>query len=58
VAFIGGILVTVGSLGFFFRWMTGDDGGDEVRTSPSQTLAHAVPETTLGWGGDDTDRTR
>jgi hypothetical protein len=55
VAFIGGILVTVGSLGFFFRWMTGDDddNDNEPRTSPSETLAHAVPKTRIGWGGDD-----
>jgi hypothetical protein len=53
VAFTGGILVTVGSLGFVFRWMTGDDDEHEVRQSPSETLAHAVPKTRIGWGKDD-----
>jgi hypothetical protein len=52
VAFIGGTLVTVGSLGFMFRWMNGDEDDDELGTSPSETLAHAVPKTTVGWGGD------
>jgi hypothetical protein len=53
VAFIGGILVTVGSLGFFFRWTNSDDDENEPRTSPSETLAHAVPKTRIGWGGED-----
>jgi hypothetical protein len=56
VAFIGGILVTAGSLGFFFRWMNSDDD-DEPRTSPSETLAHAVPKTRMGLGAVTADNT-
>jgi hypothetical protein len=52
VAFIGGTLVTVGTLGYMFRWMTGDGDDDEPRMSPSETLAHAVPKTRVGWGAD------
>ena len=33
VAFIGGILITVGSVGFMFRWMSGDDDDNELRAS-------------------------
>jgi hypothetical protein len=53
VAFIGGTLVTVGSLGLMLRWMSGDEDDDELGTSPSETLAHAVPTTRVGWGGGD-----
>lgn len=49
VAFIGGTLVTVGMLGWMFSWFSGDDE-DHVRTSPSETLAQAVPTTRVGWG--------
>lgn len=55
VAFIGGILITVGSVGFMFRWMSGDDDHDELRASSSNTLGYAVPTTRVGWGGDATD---
>jgi hypothetical protein len=30
-----------------------DDDSDEFRTSPSETLAHAVPKTRIGWGRED-----
>jgi hypothetical protein len=52
VAFIGGTLITVGSLGFMLRWMSGDGDDEMLGTSPSETLAHAVPNTRVGWGGD------
>jgi hypothetical protein len=52
VAFIGGTLITVGSVGFVLRWMSGDGDDDRLGTSPSETLAHAVPTTRVGWGGD------
>jgi hypothetical protein len=51
VAFIGGTLVTVGTLGWMFSWVSGGDQAD-LRTSPSETLARAVPKTRVGWGGD------
>jgi Kef-type K+ transport system membrane component KefB len=51
VAFLGGTLITVGIVGFMFRWLSGDED-DELGTSPSETLAHAVPKTRVGWGGD------
>lgn len=52
VAFIGGTLITVGSVGFMLRWMSGDGDDETLGTSPSETLAHAVPTTRVGWGGD------
>jgi hypothetical protein len=52
VAFIGGTLVTIGSVGFVFRWMSGDGDDNEFYMSPSQTVANAVPKTRVGWGGD------
>jgi hypothetical protein len=52
VAFIGGTLVTVGTVGFMFRWMSGEGDDNEFSTSPSQTVANAVPKTRVGWGGD------
>jgi zinc transporter ZupT len=55
VAFIGGILITVGSIGFMFRWMSGDDDDNELRASSSNTLGYAVPKTRVGWGGEATD---
>jgi hypothetical protein len=55
VAFIGGVLITVGSVGFIFRWLSGDDE-DDGRPSPSDAFAHAVPKTRVGWGADATDR--
>jgi hypothetical protein len=51
VAFIGGTLITIGMLGWMFSWFSGDDDGG-VRTSPSETLAYAVPTTRVGWGSD------
>jgi hypothetical protein len=55
VAFIGGTLVTVGSLGFIFRWMNSDDDDSRFDLSPSETIAQAVPKTRVGWGGDATE---
>jgi hypothetical protein len=52
VAFIGGTVVTVASIGWMFSWFTGDDDADDMRTSQSETLANAVPTTRVGWGGD------
>jgi hypothetical protein len=54
VAFTGGTLVTVGMLGWMFSWFSGD-GDDRAggRTSPSETVAQAVPTTRMGWGVDD-----
>ena len=52
VAFMGGILVTVGMLGWMFSWVTGSDDENDTRTSPSETLRHAVPTTRVGWSGD------
>jgi hypothetical protein len=51
VAFIGGTLVTVGMLGWIFSWFSCGDESD-FHTSPSETLAQAVPTTRVGWGGD------
>jgi hypothetical protein len=51
VAFIGGTLITVGIVGFMLRWMSGDRD-DETLGTPSETLAHAVPTTRVGWGVD------
>ena len=55
VAFLGGTLITVGMLGFMFRWMSGEGADEQLGTSPSETCAHAVPKTRVGWGGDATD---
>jgi hypothetical protein len=55
VAFIGGTLITVGMLGWMFSWFSGGDDEGDVRTSPSETLAHAVPTTRVGWGSDATE---
>jgi hypothetical protein len=55
VAFIGGTVVTVAMLGWMFSWFSADDDEDDVRTSPAETLAHAVPTTRVGWGSDATD---
>jgi hypothetical protein len=52
VAFIGGILVTVGMLGWMFSWFTGSGDEGDTLTSPAETVAHAVPTTRVGWGGD------
>lgn len=61
VAFIGGTLVTVGSVGFMLRWMSGEGDDNDFYTSPSQTVANAVPKTRVGWrrgASDDLPRTR
>jgi hypothetical protein len=52
VAFIGGTLITVGMLGWMFSWFSGEGDDRQLGTSPSETLAHAVPTTRVGWGSD------
>lgn len=54
VAFIGGTVITVAMLGWMFSWFSGGDDEGDVQTSPSETLAHAVPTTRVGWGSDAT----
>lgn len=55
VAFIGGTLITVGMLGWMFSWFSGEGDDRHLGTSPSETLAHAVPTTRVGWGSDTTE---
>jgi hypothetical protein len=55
VAFIGGALITVGMLGWMFSWFSGEGDDRHLDTSPSETLAHAVPTTSVGWGSDAAD---
>jgi hypothetical protein len=55
VSLAGGTLITVGSLGWMFSWFSGGDDDSDLRTSPSETLAHAVPKTRVGWGRDPSE---
>src|SRR5438128_12387990 len=57
VAFIGGILITVGSVGFMFRRMSCDDDDNELRACSSNSLGYAAPQPRVGWGGIVTDAT-
>jgi len=51
LSFAGGILITVGSLGLTFGWLSGSDDDDRY-TQPSAMLRQAVPTTRVGWGPD------
>jgi len=50
LSFIGGTIISVGSLGWMFSWFSGGDDEDDRYTSSSTMLRQAVPTTRLGWG--------
>jgi len=50
LSFAGGILITVGSLGLTFGWLSGSDDDDDRYIQPM--LRQAVPTTRVGWGPD------
>jgi zinc transporter ZupT len=50
LSFTGGILVTVGSLGLAFGWLSGPDDDDDTYTATSAAYARSVPTTRVGWG--------
>ncbi len=50
LGFGGGILITVGSLGLTFGWLSGDDDDDDTYTSTSAAFARSTPTTRVGWG--------
>lgn len=52
LSFAGGILITVGSLGLTFGWLSGSDDDDDTYTSTSAAYAQSVPTTRMGWGTD------
>ena len=49
LSFAGGILITVGSLGLTFGWLSRDEN-DDTYTAPSAAYARSVPTTRVGWG--------
>jgi zinc transporter ZupT len=50
LSFAGGILITVGSLGLTFGWLSGDDDDDDTYTRTSAAIARSTPTTRVGWG--------
>jgi|SRR5215471_21134306 len=56
LSFAGGILITVGSLGLTFGWLSGSDDDDDTYTSTSAAYAQSVPTTRMGWGTDSPPR--
>ena|SRR5712692_3938905 len=53
MTFAGGIMITVGTFGLAFGWLSGDDDDDD-RPSTQSILANAVPTTRVGWGSETT----
>jgi hypothetical protein len=51
LSFIGGTMISIGSMGWMFSWFSGDDD-DSRYTEPSAMLRQAVPTTRVGWGPD------
>ncbi|HEV8207619.1 MAG TPA: hypothetical protein VGR04_13110 [Acidimicrobiia bacterium] len=49
LSFAGGILITVGSLGLTFGWLSRDED-DDTYTATSAAYARSVPTTRVGWG--------
>jgi len=52
LSFAGGILITVGSLGLTFGWLSGSDDDDDRYTSTSAAFARSAPTTRIGWGSE------
>ena len=52
LSFAGGILITVGSLGLTFGWLSGSDDDDDTYTSTSAAFARSTPTTRVGWGAE------
>jgi len=50
LSFAGGILITVGSLGLTFGWLSGSDDDDDTYTATSAAIARSRPTTRIGWG--------
>ena len=50
LSFAGGILITVGSLGLTFGWLSGRDDDDDTYTATSAAYPRSVPRTRVGWG--------
>ena len=49
LSFAGGILITVGSLGLTFGWLSRDED-DDTYAATSAAYARSVPTTRVGWG--------
>ncbi len=52
LAFGGGIVITVGSLGLTFSWMSGGSDDDDTYTRTSAAIARSAPTTRMGWGSE------
>jgi len=52
LSFAGGILITVGSLGLTFGWLSGSDDDDDTYTRTSAAIARSRPTTRIGWGSE------
>src|ERR1700730_2208794 len=50
-SFAGATLITVGSLGLTFGWLSGSDDDDDTYTSTSAAFARSTPTTRGGGGG-------